>query len=100
MPTTFAVCGPGDAPGLEPFLAALEREWARRGHVRAEAEDATVIFNVVDPARPKPFRRRRRATYVVMVTTAPERPANVIKHVYPMMVRSLVNLGLLFVPGD
>jgi ribulose-5-phosphate 4-epimerase/fuculose-1-phosphate aldolase len=99
---TFAFWGPGRDPALEGFREELRREWERRGYdlVTGDDPDAAVIFNFIDPAKPKPFRRRRRATYVIVVHTTPRRPAHVIKHEYPIMVRALANLGLLVVPGD
>ncbi len=100
-PATFAFWGPGDDPALRPLREQLRLEWQRRGFELVEGDDpdATVIFNFVDPARPKPFRRRRRATYVILVHTAPEPPEHAVKLLYPMMVRALTNLGVLFVPG-
>jgi ribulose-5-phosphate 4-epimerase/fuculose-1-phosphate aldolase len=99
---TFAFWGPGNDPALRPFREQLRREWAARGWQQVEDADpdAAVVFNFIDPARPKPFRRRRRATYVIAVHTLPERPDHVIKHEYPMMVRALANLGLVLIPGD
>jgi ribulose-5-phosphate 4-epimerase/fuculose-1-phosphate aldolase len=102
MGRTFAFWGPGDDPALRPFRAQLRREWEARGYrfVEDDDPDAAVVFNFIDPAKPKPFRRRRRATYVIAVHTQGERPTHVIRNEYPIMVRALANLGLLVVPGS
>jgi len=99
---TFAFWGPGDDPALRPFREQLRREWERRGYrqIDGDAPDAAVIFNFIDPMKPKPFRRRQRATYVIAVHTLPSRPDHVIRNEYPVMVRALANLGLLVVPGE
>ena len=57
-------------------------------------------LNFVNPADPKPFRRRQRSTYVIAVHTLPETPPDVLRNEYPMLVRALANLALLVVPGD
>jgi len=99
---TFAFWGPGADPRLEAFRDRLRAEWERRGYALVEGEDpdAAVIFNFIDPGKPKPYRRRRRATYVIGIHALSERPDHVIKHEYPIMVRALSNLGMLVVPGD
>jgi ribulose-5-phosphate 4-epimerase/fuculose-1-phosphate aldolase len=99
--TDIAYWGPGDGPALDEFKGALRAEWERRGcRFVEDAEAATVIFNFVDPAKPKPFRRRNRSTYVTAVRHMPSAPADVLRSEYPMLVRALANLTLLVVPGE
>ncbi len=57
------------------------------------------MFNFVDPSRPRPVRRRQRSTYVAIVSVLDETPDDVLKYEYPLMVRSLANLGIVVVPG-
>jgi hypothetical protein len=97
-----AFWGPGDDPALREFRAALRDEWVRRGYEFVEDADPSVtcVFNFVNPDDPKPFRRRKRSTYVVAVHTLPERPHDLMRHEYPMLVRALANIALLVVPGD
>jgi ribulose-5-phosphate 4-epimerase/fuculose-1-phosphate aldolase len=95
-----AFWGPGDGRALDDFRAALQREWLRRGYgFIQDAEQASVIFNFVNPDKPKPFRRRQRSTYVIAVHHLEAPPADVLRHEYPMLVRALANLTLLVVPG-
>ncbi|MDX6521754.1 MAG: hypothetical protein QOF08_2359, partial [Gaiellales bacterium] len=98
----FAFWGPGRDPLMEEFRAQLEVEWRRRGYefVTDEKPDAEVVFNFINPDKPKPFRRRQRSTYVTIIHALPELPTDVLKYEYPLMVRGLANLGMLVVPGD
>ena len=83
-----------------PSASALRDEWVRRGYgYTDDAETASVIFNFVNPGKPKPFRRRQRSTYVIAVHHLDTPPADVLRHEYPMLVRALANLTLLVVPG-
>ena len=84
------------------FTALLRAEWERRGYTFVEGDDpaATVVFNFVNPAKPKPFRRRQRSTYVVVTHRLDTAPDDVLRYEYPMLVRALANLGMLVVPGD
>ena len=65
----------------------------------AETPDAEVVFNFINPDKPKPFRRRQRSTYVTIIHAA-RGPDDVLRYEYPLMVRGLANLGMLVVPGD
>jgi Class II Aldolase and Adducin N-terminal domain len=89
-------------PALEPFKAALRAEWERRGYefVEGDGRSAACIFNFIDPAGPKPFRRRQRSTYVIAVHALAQAPDDVFKYAYPMLVRALANIAMLVVPGD
>jgi ribulose-5-phosphate 4-epimerase/fuculose-1-phosphate aldolase len=100
--STVAYWGPGQASGLEAFRQELRAEWERRGYTFVEGDnpDAAVVFNFINPDKPKPFRRRQRSTYVTMVHALDEAPEDVLKYEYPLMVRGLANLGMLVVPGD
>jgi ribulose-5-phosphate 4-epimerase/fuculose-1-phosphate aldolase len=98
----FAYWGPGRDPLLEEFKEALKAEWLRRGHefVEGEQPDAEIVFNFINPEKPKPFRRRQRSTYVTIVHALPAPPDDALKVEYPLMVRGLANLGMLVVPGE
>ena len=97
-----AFWGAGSDPALEPFRQALRAEWERRGYEFVDGPDpmAACIFNFVDPDDPKPFRRRQRSTYVIAVHHRAERPEDVLRFEYPMLVRALANIAMLVVPGD
>src|SRR6185437_16399244 len=95
-----AFWGSGDGGRLDAFNAALRDEWARRGYrITDDAGAASLIFNLVSPDKPKPFRRRQRSTYVIAMQHLEDPPEDVLRHEYPMLVRALANLALLVVPG-
>ncbi len=97
-----AFWGQGNEPALQPFRHALRAEWERRGYEFVEGPDpnAACVFNFIDPDDPKPFRRRQRSTYVIAVHHLADRPDDVLRAEYPMLVRALANIAMLVVPGD
>jgi ribulose-5-phosphate 4-epimerase/fuculose-1-phosphate aldolase len=70
------------------------------GHPFAEAaEDAELVVNFTSAERPRPFRRRSQGTFVISVVEAAERPDDLLRAAYPLLVRSLSNLFLFVTPG-
>ncbi len=102
MTMNFAIAGRGDDPRLIEFREALRREWIARGFPEDTDVDpaAEIVFNFIDPERPRPVRRRQRSTYVAIVSVLDSSPDDVLLYEYPFMVRSLANLGVVVVPGD
>jgi ribulose-5-phosphate 4-epimerase/fuculose-1-phosphate aldolase len=100
--TSVAYWGPGRDHLLDEFRVRMRAEWQRRGYdwVDDDLPDAEVVFNFINPDKPKPFRRRQRSTYVTIIHALSELPSDVLKYEYPLMVRGLANLGMLVVPGD
>ncbi|HEX5416183.1 MAG TPA: class II aldolase/adducin family protein [Chloroflexota bacterium] len=96
-----AIAGEAPGPLASWFLAGLTRAMAERGyHFPAPAPDhARLVLNVVKTPRPRPFRRRSKATYVVVVAEADEPPADVLKSGYPLLIRALGNL-LIYLIGS
>ena len=102
MSMSFAIAGRGDDPRLSEFREALRKEWIARDFPEDTTVDpaAEIVFNFIDPARPRPVRRRQRSTYVAIVSVIDTSPDDVLSYEYPFMVRSLANLGVVVVPGD
>jgi ribulose-5-phosphate 4-epimerase/fuculose-1-phosphate aldolase len=100
--TDVAYWGPNADPALDAFRAQFRTEWERRGYGwdAADQPAAEVVFNFINPDKPKPFRRRQRSTYVTIVHALTEVPDDVLRYEYPLMVRGLANLGMLVVPGE
>ena len=97
----FSIVGELASP-LQQWLArGLRQELERRGHVYVEpgSRDLRLVLNFVDPQRPRPYRRRARATFVCSVAEAPAPPQDVLKAAYPLLIRSLSNLLLYVVPN-
>jgi ribulose-5-phosphate 4-epimerase/fuculose-1-phosphate aldolase len=57
------------------------------------------VLNLVDMARPRPFRRRARGTFAAALWSLPAPPADALRETYPMLVRALANISLCYVPG-
>lgn len=93
----YAVVGTPRSVELRRFLTLLEAGLEREGLARAaEAKDASIVVNVVDLERPRPFRRRSHGTFVVALF---ERPEHGLLTDYPILVRALANIVLCYVPG-
>ncbi len=96
---SFAIAGipGGELGGLLDELSALLRE---EGFESAEqATDADFVLAVIDPARPRPFRRRSRGTFVAAIALLPEPPTDGLRETYPLLVRALANIVLCAIPG-
>ncbi|HLX31671.1 MAG TPA: class II aldolase/adducin family protein [Gaiellaceae bacterium] len=94
---TFALTGDFGGSGLAGELVGALQV---RGFVPAgDANEAAIVLNVVDPARPRPFRRRARGTFVAALWSLPELPDDPLRETYPMLVRALANISLCHVPG-
>ena len=87
-------------PALGPFVEALEAALGAHGfEAAAEATGADLVVNLVDPAAPRPFRRKSRGTFVAALTSLPEEPADGLRETYPLLVRALANIVLCYLPG-
>ncbi|HET7322010.1 MAG TPA: class II aldolase/adducin family protein [Longimicrobiaceae bacterium] len=94
------ISGEAPTPRLRRFAEGIERELLQHGHSRAgESGQPTLVLNVIDAARPRPYRRSSQGTFVVSVAEVTERPDDVLRAAYPVLVRSLSNLLLYLAPG-
>jgi ribulose-5-phosphate 4-epimerase/fuculose-1-phosphate aldolase len=98
---TFGFVGAYDDPILSGFAAELHRVFERHGYRYEEGPDADwrLVFHFVDPQRPRAFRRKAKATFVVAVAMASEPPLDILRAGYPLLVRSLANLCIYLVRG-
>jgi len=70
------------------------------GFAPAESDvDASIVVNLVDPADPRPFRRRSKGTFVAALWSMEDVPEDGLRATYPMLVRALANISLCYVPG-
>ena len=76
------------------LAAALEQDGFTR---MGDSRDADLVLNFIDPAEPKPFRRRSRGTFVAAIHEQPSVPEDVLKVNYPLLVRALANIVLCYV---
>ena len=97
----YAFTGKPTSPDFEAFAGELGTALEARGFEHAEggaALDADLVVNFIDPADPKPFRRRSRGTFVAAIHEQPSVPQDILKTNYPLLVRALANIVLCYVP--
>ena len=58
------------------------------------------MLNLVDPERPRPYRRRARGTFVAALHELGASPPDPLREGYPMLVRALANVSLTYVPQE
>jgi ribulose-5-phosphate 4-epimerase/fuculose-1-phosphate aldolase len=98
MPS-FAILGEKDeaVAGLtDSLVAALEGHGFEPTGNGAPPE---LVLNLVDPAQPRPFRRRARGTFAAALWSLPAPPDDALRETYPMLVRALANISLCYVAG-
>jgi len=98
----FTIAGlPPASPQMARILEGLKRKLEQKGHEFRESPDDGVgfVMHVVDANKPKSFRRRSQAVFVLGVTEVPQRPRDVLSAGYPILIRSLSNL-LLYLVND
>jgi hypothetical protein len=96
---SYAFTGTPTSPTHTAVAEEMAAALGMRGFERTDAADAGLVVNLVDPAAPRPFRRRARGTFVAALWELPEQPDDVLVAAYPMLVRALANVSLLTVPG-
>ncbi len=95
----YLVAGETAAP-LAPLVEELRRALERAGFEPAEDGGLpSLVLNLIDPDRPRPYRRRSRGTFVASLHALAAPPPDPLRHGYPLLVRSLANLSLTYVPG-
>lgn len=96
----FTFVGSTDDPAMAKMAEGLRAVFERRGHQYEEdfdADDLRLVFNFIDVEKPRPYRRKAKAVFVVSVAVTDQRPENVLKQAYPLLVRSLANLCVYLV---
>jgi ribulose-5-phosphate 4-epimerase/fuculose-1-phosphate aldolase len=95
----YAIVGSPTEP-LSPLVQGLSQTLERAGFVPAVDEAAArIVLNLVDPERPRPFRRKSRGTFVVALWSRQDLPEDGLRETYPMLVRALANISLCYVPA-
>jgi Class II Aldolase and Adducin N-terminal domain len=96
---SFAFAGAAPSPSLAALLLALEAAFAAEGLAAVgDPYDADFVLNVLDTSEPRPFRRHSRGTFVASVHERPQPSADALAADYPLLVRSLANVVLCYVP--
>ncbi|HEY3249051.1 MAG TPA: class II aldolase/adducin family protein [bacterium] len=96
----FTVVGSYEDPTLAWIVSGLKDVFARHDHTYVDDpddEDLRLVINCIDVERPRPYRRKAKAVFVLSVAVTDQKPENVLKQAYPLLVRSLANLCLYLV---
>ncbi len=80
----------------------LVSAFVAHGHELCDDREAhlQMVLNLTDAHRPRPYRRRSRAVYVVTLVAADRLPENAQRAVYTLLVRSLSNLAIYAIPHN
>ena len=85
---------------LVPFVAELDGALTQAGFVPADrAETAALVVNLIDPDRPRPFRRKSHGTFVAALVVREDEPDDGLRETYPLLVRALANIVLCYLPA-
>jgi ribulose-5-phosphate 4-epimerase/fuculose-1-phosphate aldolase len=96
-----AFVGSPQTPFLNWFARGLERELLSNGHSRLpEGKEPDLVINFTRAERPRPFRRKAQGTFVIGVIEVDEKPENLLRAAYPLLVRSLSNLLIYITHQD
>ena len=99
MAHTYTLVGEPTAE-LASFVEEVSASLEAHGFVHGDdPKETDVVLNLVDQDDPRPFRRKSRGTFVAAVVSAPEEPLDGLRETYPLLVRALANIALLYVPG-
>ena len=100
--STFAISETGGAAAATWFADGVANQFAARGYTRQESSgsDTQIVLHVVDADEPRPYRRRAAPTFVIGIGATRERPADVLRTGYPLLVRALANVAVVVSDGD
>lgn len=89
----FSFYGLKDEERIDWFRTGLQSVMEGVGHRYVEdPNDAALVINFADPERPKPFRRKAQAVFLVTVTDVDPPFGGPMEKGYPLLVRTLCNL--------
>jgi len=96
----FTFVGDRHDPVQQRMAEGLRAVFTRKGHTYVGDPDdpgLRLVFNFIDPVKPKTYRRKAKAVFVVSVALVDQPPASVLRQAYPLLVRSLANLCIYLV---
>jgi ribulose-5-phosphate 4-epimerase/fuculose-1-phosphate aldolase len=89
----FSIVGLHEEERFRWFADGLKGVLEESGHgFEEDAEQAALVINFVDREKPRPFRRKAQAIFVVTVTEVDPPFGGPMEKGYPLLVRSLSNL--------
>ncbi|WP_156288598.1 class II aldolase/adducin family protein [Oceanobacillus salinisoli] len=94
----FTVTGDVKTTFLSWFIEGLKEKFSKEGYeyCKEPVDNIRVVFNILDQEKPRPFRRKAQATFVVSIIErnlekSEKKPGNTFESAYPYLVRSLSN---------
>jgi ribulose-5-phosphate 4-epimerase/fuculose-1-phosphate aldolase len=98
---TFAQHGDLSDARLAWFVDGLRAEMTDEGYLERPrpGPDVQVVLHCVEADRVRPYRRKNAPTFVVAIAHLPDRPTDVLRTGYPLLVRGLANLAVIVSDG-
>ncbi|WP_249870249.1 class II aldolase/adducin family protein [Oceanobacillus saliphilus] len=89
----FTVTGEPKSPFITWFIDGLKKKFSQEGYAYSKeaVDNIRVVFNILDEEKPRPFRRKAQATFVVSIIEKNSVPDNTFESAYPYLIRSLSN---------
>jgi ribulose-5-phosphate 4-epimerase/fuculose-1-phosphate aldolase len=100
VPRTFAWSGAPAGDRMRWFAEGLRRVMLEQGYTEIDAPgpEVAVVLHFVDPDAARPYRRKAAPTFVVALAELPDRPTDLVRTGYPLLVRGLANLCIMLSP--
>jgi ribulose-5-phosphate 4-epimerase/fuculose-1-phosphate aldolase len=97
----YTIVGTSQSLFVRWFLEGLKKEFSSREYQFLEeaVDHVGLVFNCIDAERPRPFRRKAQATFVVSILETENKSDHILKSAYPFLVRSLAN-HLIYICHD
>jgi ribulose-5-phosphate 4-epimerase/fuculose-1-phosphate aldolase len=98
---TFARHGDLRDARLAWFVDGLRAEMTDEGYLERSkpGPDVQVVLHCVEADQVRPYRRKNAPTFVVAIAHLPDRPTDVLRTGYPLLVRGLANLAVIVSDG-
>lgn len=86
-------------PFLTWYTEGLKEKFLIEGYEFFEepVDDIRLVFNIIDQEKPRPYRRKAQATFVVSILVVNEEPENIFEFAYPFLIRTIANQLILIV---
>lgn len=89
----FTITGAEKSQFLTWFTEGLKDKFSTEGYEYCEkpVDDIRIVFNIINREKPRAFRRKAQATFVISILEQHEDPGNIFESAYPYLIRSLAN---------
>ncbi|MFT4414208.1 class II aldolase/adducin family protein [Fredinandcohnia humi] len=100
--SVFMITGSKRSPFLSWFTEGLKEKFSTEGYKYCEepVDDIRLVFNLIDKDKPRPFRRKAQATFVISILEQNEETVNTFESAYPYLIRSLANHLIYIIHND